>query len=74
VIHLPRKSFRHAGRQHYDAIAKALRPVYTAPTEQAAKARFGEFTEAWGDPLVPRAPTGRDSPLRGEVAAVRGVR
>src|SRR5689334_10404555 len=49
VIHLLRNSFRYAGRQHYDAIAKALRPVYTAPTEQAAKARFDEFTQAWGD-------------------------
>jgi transposase-like protein len=39
---------RYAGRQHWDAIAKALRPVYTAATEQAAKARFDEFTEAWG--------------------------
>jgi putative transposase len=48
VIHLLRNSFRYAGRQHYDAIAKALRPVYTAPTEAAAKARFAEFTEAWG--------------------------
>jgi putative transposase len=49
VIHLLRNSFRYAGRQHYDAIAKALRPVYTAPTEAAAKARFEEFTQAWGD-------------------------
>jgi len=49
LIHLLRNSFRYAGRQHYDAIAKALRPVYTAPTEAAAKARFGEFVEAWGD-------------------------
>ncbi len=49
VIHLLRNSFRYAGRQHYDVIAKALRPIYTAPTEQAAKARFGEFIEAWGD-------------------------
>jgi putative transposase len=49
VIHLLRNSFRYAGRQHYDAIAKALRPVYTAPTEAAAKARFAEFADAWGD-------------------------
>jgi transposase-like protein len=42
-------SFRYAGRQHWDAIAKGLRPVYTAPTEQAAQARFDEFTQAWGD-------------------------
>jgi putative transposase len=49
VIHLLRTSFRYTGRQHYDAVAKALRPIYTAPTEAAAKARFAEFTEAWGD-------------------------
>ncbi|WP_406078623.1 IS256 family transposase [Micromonospora sp. NBC_00858] len=48
VIHLLRASFRYAGRQHWDAIAKALRPVYTAPTEAAAQARFDEFAEAWG--------------------------
>jgi putative transposase len=49
VIHLLRNSFRYAGRQHYDAIAKALRPVYTAPTEAAAMERFLEFCETWGD-------------------------
>src|SRR5690349_1084353 len=48
VIHLLRNSFRYAGRQDWDAIAKAIRPVYTAPTEAAAKERFTEFTEAWG--------------------------
>jgi transposase-like protein len=48
VIHLLRNSFRYAGRQHYDAIAKALRPVYTAPTEAAAMERFLEFVETWG--------------------------
>jgi transposase-like protein len=48
VIHLLRASFRYAGRQHWDAIAKALRPVYTAPTQDAAEERFLEFAEAWG--------------------------
>ena len=49
VVHLLRNSFRYAGRQHYDAIAKALRPVYTAATEAAAMERFLEFCEAWGE-------------------------
>lgn len=49
VIHLLPASFRYAGRQHWDAIAKALRPVYTAPTESAARARLAEFVEAWGE-------------------------
>jgi putative transposase len=49
IVHLLRNSFRYAGRQHWDAIAKALRPVYTAPTETAAMDRFLEFCEAWGE-------------------------
>jgi transposase-like protein len=48
VVHLLRNSFRYAGRQHWAEIAKALKPVYTAPTEAAAKQRFTEFAEAWG--------------------------
>jgi putative transposase len=48
VVRLLRNSFRYAGRQHFDAIAKALRPVYTAPTEAAAMERFLEFCEGWG--------------------------
>ena len=28
---------------------KDLRPVYTAPTEAAAAARFEEFAQRWGD-------------------------
>jgi putative transposase len=48
IVHLLRNSFRYAGRQHWDAIAKALKPVYTAPTEAAAKERFAEFVDAWG--------------------------
>lgn len=48
VVHLLRNSFRYAGRQHWDAIAKALKPVYTASTEAAARERFAEFTETWG--------------------------
>lgn len=48
IVHLLRNSFRYAGRQHWAAIAAALKPVYTAATEAAAKERFAEFTEAWG--------------------------
>src|SRR4029453_12959829 len=33
VVHLLRNSFRYASRQHWDAIAKALKPVYTARGE-----------------------------------------
>ncbi len=49
VVHLLRNSFKYAGRQHWDAIAKALKPVYTAPTEAAAEQQFLEFAEVWGE-------------------------
>jgi len=49
IVHLIRNSFRYAGRQHRDGIVKALKPVYTAPSEAAAKDRFQEFAAEWGE-------------------------
>ncbi|CAL9667965.1 hypothetical protein SUDANB15_07296 [Streptomyces sp. enrichment culture] len=48
VVHLLRNSFRYAARQNWDKIAKLLKPVYTAPTEEAALERFADFADAWG--------------------------
>ncbi|MBK5996470.1 IS256 family transposase [Streptomyces sp. MBT58] len=48
VVHLLRNSFRYAARQDWDKIAKVLKPVYTATTEDAAPDRFAEFADAWG--------------------------
>ncbi|HEX5494850.1 MAG TPA: IS256 family transposase [Mycobacteriales bacterium] len=48
VVHLLRNSFRYAARCDYEKIAAALKPVYTAPTEDAATEAFGAFTETWG--------------------------
>ena len=48
AVHLLRNSFKYASRHDWDAIAKALKPVYTAPTESAAEQRFLEFAETWG--------------------------
>jgi transposase-like protein len=48
IIHLIRNTFRYASRRDWDAMSKDLRPVYTAPTEPAARARFDEFADTWG--------------------------
>ncbi|EST33778.1 hypothetical protein M878_12085 [Streptomyces roseochromogenus subsp. oscitans DS 12.976] len=48
VVHLLRNSFRYAARQDWDKIAKLLKPVYTAQTEEAALDRFAGFADAWG--------------------------
>jgi len=47
IVHLLRNSFRYASRKDWAAIAKDLKPVYTAPSEQAALDRFAEFGEKW---------------------------
>lgn len=47
-MHLIRNSFRYAGRQHRDTTVRSLKPVYTAPSEQAAKDRLAEFATEWG--------------------------
>jgi transposase-like protein len=47
VVHLLRNSFRYAARQDWGKIAGLLKPVYTAPTEEAALDRFAEFADAW---------------------------
>ncbi|MET7498625.1 IS256 family transposase [Streptomyces sp900116325] len=48
VVHLLRNSFRYAARQDWDKIAKALKPIYTAATEDAALERFAAFADTWG--------------------------
>jgi putative transposase len=47
IVHLLRNSFRYASKKDWAAIAKDLKPVYTAPSEQAALDRFAEFSEKW---------------------------
>jgi transposase-like protein len=47
IVHLLRNSFRYASRRDWEAIAKALRPVYTAPSESAALDAFAEFSGTW---------------------------
>lgn len=48
IVHLIRNTFRYAARQYWDEMSRDLRPVYTAPSEAAAKDRFVEFSGKWG--------------------------
>jgi putative transposase len=47
VVHLLRNSFRYASKKDWSAIAKDLKPIYTAPSEQAALDAFAEFAATW---------------------------
>ena len=49
VVHLLRNSFRYASKKDWPAIAKDLKPIYTAPSESAALDAFVAFGEQWGD-------------------------
>jgi putative transposase len=48
ILHLIRNTFRYAARQHWDELARDLRPVYTAPNAEMAAVRFEEFADKWG--------------------------
>jgi transposase-like protein len=48
IVHLLRNSFRYASKKHWAALAKDLKPIYTAPSESAALDAFVALTEAWG--------------------------
>ena len=49
VLHLIRNTFRYASKADWDKLARDLRPVYTAATEQAARERLDELTGKWGE-------------------------
>ena len=49
VVHLVRSSLRYSSKKHWGRISAELREIYTAPTADAAQARFDEFAGTWGD-------------------------
>jgi putative transposase len=56
IVHLIRGTFRYASKRYWEAIAKDLRSIYTAPDAKAAWAAFEEFEEKWGKayPAIPK--------------------
>ena len=47
IVHLLRNSFRYASKRDRAAIAKDLKPIYTAASEAEALERFAEFSGKW---------------------------
>jgi transposase-like protein len=47
VVHLVRSSLRFTSKKFWGPVCRELREIYTAPTVDAATARFGEFAERW---------------------------
>ncbi|GIH11256.1 IS256 family transposase [Rhizocola hellebori] len=47
IIHLLRNTFRYATKKDWAQIARDIKPVYTAASEQAALDAFAEFSDRW---------------------------
>ncbi len=47
IVHLLRNSFRYASKKDWAAIARDLKPVYTAAIQVEALDRFAEFAGTW---------------------------
>ncbi len=47
IVHLLRNSFRYASKRDWAAVARDLKPIYTAASEAAALDAFAEFSAAW---------------------------
>jgi transposase-like protein len=47
IIHLIRGTFRYASKKYWDQIAKDLKPIYTAPSADAAWTAFEAFEQKW---------------------------
>ncbi len=48
IIHLIRNTFRLASRRDWDALKRAVKPVYTAVNAAAARAALDELAAGWG--------------------------
>jgi putative transposase len=48
IIHLIRNTFRLASKRDWDALKRAVKPIYTAVNAAAARAAFDELVEVWG--------------------------
>ncbi len=56
IIHLIRGTFRYASKRYWEAIAKDLRPIYTAVNAAAAQEALAYLEEKWGKayPAIPK--------------------
>jgi putative transposase len=48
IIHLIRNTFRLASKRDWDALKRAVKPIYTAVNAAAARAAFDDLAEQWG--------------------------
>jgi putative transposase len=58
---LLRNSFRYASKRDWPELARDLKPVYTAPSAQAALDHFAEFSDKWENVTLQSFACGTDA-------------
>jgi len=48
-VHLVRSAIKYTSKKYWSQICAEMREIYTAPSLEAAEARFGEFAAKWRD-------------------------
>ena len=48
IIHLIRNTFRLASKKDWDALKRDVKPIYTAPNPNAARAALENLDQKWG--------------------------
>ena len=48
IIHLIRNTFHLASKRDWDALKRAVRPIYTAVNAAAARQALDELAQKWG--------------------------
>ena len=49
VVHLARSAIKYTSKKYWAQICAEIREIYTAPSLEAAEARFAEFADTWRD-------------------------
>ena len=58
IIHLIRNTFKLASKKEWDAVKRVVKPLYTAPTVDAARAALDDLTEIWSARALSRSSAG----------------
>lgn len=49
ILHLIRNTFRYASKKYWDELKRDIKPIYTAPSIEAAEHARDDMFEKWGD-------------------------
>ncbi|GEP28808.1 hypothetical protein CLE01_34060 [Cryobacterium levicorallinum] len=48
IIHLIRNTFKLTSKKDWEAVKRSVKPIYSAPNDDAARAALDDMTAVWG--------------------------